>query len=261
MIITPTKTPKILVPEIKTDVLGIGDLHIPFHDAKWLTKVVDLAMEWDVSTLALVGDVIDGNGVSSYIGSDVTISQEIASYKKFESEIAPLFKSIVWSKGNHEDRYIRRQHVMPDGRNTTKDFDSLSELLEEYFVDAPNVSVYDAAIIKIRIGNKKWHFEHPQSSNSQAATVARGIAAKLHENVATWHTHRRGYNHDVSSNFYAVDVGACADFSKLSYTQQITFGKDAMQQGAFIIKKDGKNVDHHILTPESNFARLRKFYG
>lgn len=243
--------------------MAVGDIHVPFHDAKWLNQVFQLAQEWDVKRVAMVGDIVDGNAVSSYGPGDVTIQQEIDGYKKLEAgTLAYGFEEVTWTMGNHEDRYFRRQAVMPDGRITVKDFSSLDEVFKEYFVeDHLKVDVFDSAIIKVRIGAARWHFEHPATSNDQAATVARNLAAKLHENIATWHTHRRGYNHDVSGKFLAIDVGACAKFNKLNYTQRVTFGKSAMQQGALILKKDGDRVDHHILTPNSNFKRLARYYG
>jgi len=59
--VQPSDTPRFDAPlRVEADrILIMGDPHVPFHDADWCNRVIDIALAMECDTVSVPGDLVD----------------------------------------------------------------------------------------------------------------------------------------------------------------------------------------------------------
>lgn len=60
------RTPWVTPPRMEGDAFILGDTQIPFHHAEFINKCLELCRRWNIRQMALGGDALDINALSSF---------------------------------------------------------------------------------------------------------------------------------------------------------------------------------------------------
>jgi len=94
-------------PKFPSNCLVLCDSHIPYHDAKFINKVLALAQAWKLPNLLLAGDVMDMAALSFFSHKPTeTLTKELDTAESFFKIVGELFENILILMGNHERRFL-----------------------------------------------------------------------------------------------------------------------------------------------------------
>ena len=274
-------------PVVEADrVVIIGDTQFPFHHAEFVNQVLDLCKAWNVRYCVLAGDVIEcsslshfdpnweggnNNGIPDEVMDDLielkslgksvsakldalidkhgrrelasagSVAEEWGYAKNDLRRLVNQFDDIVWEIGNHEGRVLRQMQspFLPE------------DLKRMFLGDEPKVRIAPYYFTLIKSGGIDWRVTHPKSS---AKGDAKWYASKYLVNVLMAHNHHLVMQRDRSGKYWAIEIGACVDESRLPYVSQRDTKGDSHILGAAIIR-DGKCW---LLHEESPWELLRK---
>ena len=220
---TPRHTRQI---QLQADrVLLLFDIHAPFHDATWINRCIDEALDAGCTAVGVGGDLIDFASFSVY-GREPRIEaiDEIDSAEQVVTTLARTFDRVVYAGGNHESRLPRK----------TDNLLGLAQAME-LFVRAPNVEITDYHWFEVVSGGQRYYVEHPRNYSMHATIVPKALCSKYLCHVVAGHGHGWGITRDVSGRYWAIDAGMCADPLRLGYVVKQHSRAPAMQQGAVLL--------------------------
>lgn len=101
-------SPYILPTNIKR-VLGLFDVHYPFHYKKGLELAIKEGLKQKVDCVLLGGDAVDFYSISRWLKRDIneiTFKKELEKTREFFKTLRKIFKGkmIIYIEGNHEER-------------------------------------------------------------------------------------------------------------------------------------------------------------
>lgn len=238
-------------PRVEGDCLVLCDLQIPFHDAAWCNRCIQLAVLWNVKNLILAGDILDMTALKpfapffAHLTGDrprippATLEEEFDQAGKVFDAFA-CFEKVLYISGGHELRLLRKV----DSPVALARFASM-------FTALPQLET--SAYHRCEIGNN-WLISHPKNSNVIPGRVPFFLVRKFRKNVAIGHDHVWGQVQDDSGENIAISIGVCCDPKRLDYVALVDSTRPAVSQGALIIKR-GKPW---LLSPRwSDFRALR----
>ncbi len=205
--------------------LVMADIHAPWHDQRFANEVIDLALRWGVTHVALGGDVIDWAALSPY-GKDAAIlaEDEIRAAEQVVTAIARNFKQVVYIGGNHEQRVARQLDAgLP------------LAAIARMFVTALNVTVTEHHWCEIVSAGERYQIEHPRNASVHATIVPKKLCAKFGRHIIAGHGHVWGMARDDSGRYWAIDSGIIADPDKIAYANLEHNTRPVMQQGACLV--------------------------
>jgi hypothetical protein len=230
LIISESPYPKYNEPlQINESILCLGDLQIPFHDAKFISNCVRVSHAFGVYTCGWFGDAFDIYSLSIFLSELAKdLKEELDDDESFGSELSSQFKKIFWCNGNHDERMARAlMQWLP--------VDRLRKLLG--LGDHVKASDYFYAFI-----GDDWMATHPKNASVIPGRVPAALALKYRRNVLAFHGH--GLAATMIDDLWAVDVGMCADRVRLGYVQLRQNTRPLMQQGAALMLRDVDGVFH-----------------
>ena len=193
-------------PRVDGDALVMADHHVPFHDAEFCNRALDLALLWGVPNLVLAGDVVDLAAFSPFApqfdGVEVGLEEEFEMACKVFDALAG-FGRVLWLAGNHEVRILRHLKASVKMSRLASMFTDLEQL---------ETTPYHHC----RVGDD-WHVTHPGNISVIPARVPFFLIRQKRKNVASGHDHRWGMVQDESGQNVAVSIGVCADPARLGY--------------------------------------------
>lgn len=214
---------------VEGDALILVDCHVPFHDAVWINRVIDLAMLWGIKKLILGGDILDLDALCSFTPffkeKQVDLGDELDEAELFFGALA-CFEEILWFAGGHERRFLRR--LM-----SALGMDRLAKLVDEKLKQLTTSSYHHCFLIS---GGKKIVVIHPKNLSQIPARLPTFLCRKFRTSVVCGHDHIWGITQDESGEDWACSVGVSADPKRLSYVTLETNTRPAVTQGALIIK-------------------------
>jgi len=215
--------------KVKGPALVLADVHAPFHDAKWINQVCDLAVSWGIERCILAGDLADFNAFSSF-GRDVGIdgNAELDTLADVVDALCAQFE-VYYFAGNHDVRPLRTL------QSTGLTVDRIMRL----FIPGERCHISDYHWCELSCGGTTWHVEHPKNASVIPARVAQGLAVKFNRSVIAGHGHLWGITRDVSNRHWCIDSGICADPMRMGYVQQRHSTRPMMCQGAVIVTEEG----------------------
>jgi len=190
-------------------IIGIGDLHAPFHDEDALEMVLERGQEMKAKTVLIMGDLADCYQLSVFLKDPRQrhFADEVLVVREILAEIRKALPKarIIWKKGNHEfrlDSYIMRQ--APE----LYDLDVMS------FAGIYHLSEYKVELVddKQLIRYKNLFFIHGheyRGSMFSPVNPARTLFLKAKRSAVEWHLHRaseytdRAINDDITTTWSA----------------------------------------------------------
>lgn len=214
-------------PRFKGERLVLTDAQVPFHNATFINKCIDLALAWGIKSCLLAGDIFD---VTAFAGEKFhtkpsdTFRVELSEGRKFVKAIADAFDEEDLLTGNHEKRF---RHFMRE------------QLMAEEFkllLRAPeNVSFSDYGYCFL----ENWMVGHPRNVSVIPGRIPFFLSRKFPTyNMATGHGHLQAITMAEDGKRIVVDIGSCADFSKLDWVAMDINTRPSMVMGALILARN-----------------------
>lgn len=203
----------------------LPDIHAPYHDAKWIDRVLSLALRWGIEQAIIAGDLADFTSFSVFqrdAGVDAELELETIS-----AVMDALCQSmtVYYFAGNHDTRPVQR--LRESGLNV--------RWIMQMFTPSENCHISDYYWCRLRSGGTLYHVEHPRSYSQNPTVVPRKLASVYRCSVIGAHGHAWGMARDASGRDWAIDSGICADPLRLAYKAQRHDAKPALYQGAVIV--------------------------
>jgi len=255
-------------PTLEGDALVIPDSEIPFHHAEFMNRVFDIADAWGIKQCIWAGDALHFDSLSGWepnwakepngglsesdearlltfakklpdkyqqeliehivdIGgneADGGFSGEMHYARKTFAAIDDLFAVNLWVMGNHEGRLLRaiNSPVQP------------SELLNLMKLDEGRWKIAPFYYAILRTNKGDYRITHPKGSSNG---MARKMASQYLQHILMAHSHKTFFDWDISGRYYAIQMGACVDESRLPYASQRDAIRDSHKEGAVIVRE------------------------
>jgi len=235
-------------PHIYGDVLVTADEQIPFHDADFMGRVLEVAHSWGVQQGISAGDTMNGTAFSKFghKPADADWKEEANITRTCLTYMHEAVPSWLLIMGNHTVHIIKALSEQID----------MGDILR--LLDKPKgirgTDYYYCLV------NDTWRISHPRNISVIPGRVPSMLCAKFGMNVAAGHGHLLGIY--PWNNWLAVDIGICCDPLRLDYNAQRDSTRPAMQQGALILKHGNDGVLRpHLLSPRwTDWAAEKRKY-
>ena len=221
--VTESPKPKLDKPPTIGDCLILADPHIPYHDATFINRCIDVALSMGIKECCVAGDLLDYNAFSPFDPNvSDTLEAEYAAAEDFLGVLAGAFQSVLRIKGNHDARLDKRigYHQLSADR------------ARRILTDKPNVVFSDYYHCLCN----GWRICHPKNASVVPGSVAAKLAGKYSCNVVAGHGHVFGVAQDISAQYIGIDSGACADPARIEYVEMRMNTRPRIYQGAVVLK-------------------------
>ena len=232
------------------------DVHIPYQDGEFMTKVLNLAVSWKIQYGLLAGDYMNLDAFSRFITDEgearEAFKEEIEAADDVLRVLLGPLKRMFWLRGNHERR-ITMQSAGQLGMWT----------LERLMHEPSKLQVTDKQWALVVPGGDEppYRVTHPNRGRKNPTSWAREQATIKHQHIILAHSHQVAMTRDTSGKFWCIDSGCIADPRRLSYVWKEDKSLPDPQQGAVIIKRGKGGQSHpYLLTPDSDWAALQGLY-
>lgn len=234
-------------PKFPSDCLILCDSHIPYHDAKFINKVLVLAQNWKLPNLLLAGDVMDMAALSFFSHKPTeTLSKELDAAESFFKIAGEIFENILMLMGNHERRFL---HYLKEQLGMKY----LMRLLDEH---KAVVSEYSYAFVE------DWLVGHPRNASVIPGRVPVFLSRKYpRHNVASGHGHLAGMAYCEDGERLAIDIGCSVDPKRLDWISENLGTRPSLAQGALILKKTERGTFPWWVHPKTDFEAMKGIYG
>jgi len=236
---------------IRESCLIIFDSQVPYHDAKFLNNLLDLAHTWGIKQGISGGDLLNMTAFSLF-----KENPEEKIWKREREEAIGVLEGLHSSipkwlliRGNHEAFLIK----------TLAEQIGHSDILK--LLNSPEgFTATDYYYCKVLLGGSTWRITHPRNISVIHGRIPQRLCEKYHSNIASGHGHLAGMTPDYSGKYIACDVGITCDPMRLDYASLRDTTRPAMCQGGLILmESEGKCYPYHIY-PNSDWQALRKLY-
>ena len=244
-------------PEIiREPCLAIFDSQIPFHDADFLNRLLELAVDWGIRQGLSGGDLLNMTSFSRFYENP-----EDKVWKKERNEALRVLTAMVdaipdWLlvKGNHEDFLLKKLEEQIDHEDVLSLIDKRTGALKGF-------AATDYYYCEVRFGGSVWRITHPRNISVIHGRIPQRLCERYHCNVASGHGHLAGMTPDYSGEYMACDVGVTCDPLRLDYVSLRDSTRPAQCQGALILQlgDDNKCHPYHIL-PNADWNALKRLY-
>lgn len=265
------------------DALVLPDVELPFHDADFLNKVLELAQRWNVRKCIVAGDLLHLSSISHW-GPNWITSTETGVGEKHLDKLIEFANKLSASKRVDMMELVQSMSESREEAGLSVELEisrkvvrELSDLFDEVHLVLGNhekrlMSALDTAIVPqellvmLRADEGKWktspyyysrlvsndqtyQIEHPNSSAKNAAHKL----ATIHQcHILMAHSHRWLMERDPSGSFWAIQMGHIVDENRLPYASQRHSTTDRHLHGAVIVR-DGYPF---LLSEDSPFGLL-----
>jgi hypothetical protein len=242
---------------IKEPSLVIFDSQIPFHDADFLNKLLELAMAWGIKQGISGGDFLNMTAFSQFFENPedkVWRAEREVAVQVIQAMHSAVPKWLL-VRGNHET-FLIKQLAEQIG------YEDILALIDKREGVTEGFTATDYYYCIVQFGGAKWRITHPRNISVIHGRVPTALCGKFHSNVASGHGHLAGMNPDYSGKYYAVDVGVTCDPDRLDYVALRDTTRPAQCRGALILMlgDDGKCHPYHIY-PDYDWEALKRMYG
>ena len=277
--------PQYNVPlEMEGDALVLPDVELPFHDADFLNRCLELAQSWGITKCIVAGDLLHFDSLSAWsanmvldggtIGDEqLVILQEFANQlpEEYQLELQDILADLEVGEAGDPN-------LSQELRIARREITVLSELFDEIHLVLGNhemrmvtrlkTSLFPDDILRLLetgdnwktapyfysilySGNEKYQIEHPKSASRGGAAQ---LAAKFQCNILQAHSHIWNLDHDISGNYWAAHIGCVVDESRLPYASQRHGSGSAHKLGACIVR-DGYP---YMLCERTQWDRMKR---
>lgn len=268
------------------DAVVLPDVELPFHNAEFLNKVLELAIRWNIRKCIVAGDLLHFKSISHWGETwelekpeDTGISAEI------ESKLLEFAMSLNSTKqaqligmlqeiNEKPDEQSGLSREMSNARKVVQElstvFDQIDYVLgnhDERFLRVLDSPMFPSELLTfIKAPEAKWRIspyyfsklvsaqetfqiEHPRSSSKMAASK---LASIYQCHILMAHSHRWSLEKDPSGKFWGIQMGCVVDEKRLPYAAQRHSTSDAHRSGAVIVREGypfllGEETPFHLL--------------
>lgn len=238
--------------------LCVSDIHIPSHDQRKLTMLLDIIKWWQPHAIDIVGDQDDAEGTSRWAEGSVDevnnrIVEDSMQLKKFSADLraAAFDADIHWHDGNHgwtrHNKYIQSKAKALDGLitpNTLYDLDKHGFHFHKY--QDPPVQ---------RFGNMYAH--HGNAISKHGGQSVKADVEDWNVSLIRGHSHRQASyrksvcftdaDQTITQDLEGYEIGHLMDVSKAKYEPIHNW-----QAGFLIAHVENGNRPHCQLVPIHN---------
>ena len=283
--IAPSPYPSYNAPlAMEGDALILPDIELPFHNAGFLNRVLDLTDAWGVKQCILAGDALHFDSLSGWEPS-WTAPNDGCLTADAEATLMQFAKSLPSKKQGELMTTIGNlgQRNEKDGMSTEMGiarrelchlaimFERVDFILgnhEGRLLRALQTALDPKELLRLLEAGDHWRIapyyfqyldtsagryliEHPKGA---AEGTAQGLAAKYGCHVIMGHSHALDFSWDISGRYYAIQAGHCVDEIKLPYAAQRHTTKRMHKPGAVIVL-DGYP---YLLHEGTDWRRMKK---
>jgi predicted phosphodiesterase len=203
--------------EIKaTSILGLFDVHIPYHDVDCLKLALQYGVDNKVDCILIGGDLLDCHQLSDFVkdARKRKFSEELQDVRMFFSVLRETFPQakIYYKIGNHEERYWRFMAVKAP---ELLDVDAFS------FEALTHCDKYGVVTIsgrtKINVGKLSiFHGHEFGKSTFSPVNVARGLYMRAKASAVCGHSHQTSEHTERDVNDKMVTTWSVGCLCELS---------------------------------------------
>ena len=273
--------------KMEGDALILPDIELPFHNADFVNRCLELAQAWGIKQCIVAGDVLHFDSISSWEANWMEKEKQ-GIPEPVELKLIDFFKTLPSKHQEHGFDLLDKLGHPTDGGDPNisqelavarRELKVLSELFDQIdfvlgnhegrLLSALSSPMFPSELlVQLKIDNPKWRIapfyfslltsggrefqiEHPKSA---ARITAKKLAGIHHRNILMAHSHDLDAGWDVSKKYYAWHIGHCVDPSRLPYKAQRHTSNDAWALGACIVR-DGFPWLLHVDIPWERYAR------
>ena len=254
-------------PTADGDALILPDCEIPFHNADFINRVIDLASAWSIKQVICAGDLLHMDSISGWEPNWAPTHNRTILTEEDEARLLELALTLPKAKQQAIIDLIGRSDSL-DGKDFSAEmgharrtlkalddcFDSFvwvlgnhegrllraidspvnpSELLNLMKLDEGKWIIAPYYYCLLNSSGQTYRVTHPKSAANGAA---RGLAVQYHQHILMGHSHKMFQDFDPSGDFYAIQMGHCVDETRLAYASQRDAGRDSHKLGAVIVR-------------------------
>lgn len=271
------------------DAVIIPDIELPFHDADFVNRVLELAQAWNIRQCIFAGDVLHFASLSKW-GADWRARQPNGGLS--DAQEAKLVRFLRQLPKKYQDAgfdIVAEMGEAAAGDGVSAEIDVARRELEKFsqlfdridyvlgnhdarYLLALNSPMFAGDLLRnLALPEPKWRIapyyfselvsngelfriEHPKSA---AKSTAYKLASKYHCHILMAHSHKWSHEFDISGKYHAIQMGHCVDERRLPYASQRSTTADAHTLGAVIVR-DGWPW---LLTPTTSCEQLARLTG
>lgn len=200
--------------------VSLSDIHFPHEDKRAVALVLSclryrVSKQGRIHTIVLNGDIVDNYELSSHsklpsrVG--VPLSAEFDSVRQFVVELRKLCRHLVWTMGNHENRYWRTVVDNPGLYGLVQSFNDFARIPKDV-----TCLPYGTMVL--------WGDTLIDHGEVTAKNVASTAWARYQSQMVLGHSHRSGthmFTHPITKERqYVVAQGTLCDFKSVDFTRQ-----------------------------------------
>lgn len=234
---------------IDGDVTVISDLHVPYHDARFLGNVLDLSQKWAIPTVLIAGDLFQFDAFSKFLRHPaINTKRELRVGREVLERLTDTFAHVILLEGNHDWRI-----------GAKLDQEVQNEDIGKLFSLAANFTFSDYSRCYHKAG---WVIGHPRANRKVRVGLPREFADIECQNAAAGHTHNWGMTRSYNGKYYAVELGHCCDPTRMEYVEHQWKPLPKWNLGAMILKSgaDGK-LHPYLLDVGIDWEAMGRMYA
>ena len=239
--------------------LVLGCMHVPFHNKKMLTSILNLLQSVEFSGLHLIGDFMDLNTFSFHdrgkfpaqIGLTYASEMKDGNYVLDLLTRAHDFNDMSYVWGNHEDRFKRFYSDMENAKRP------LQSPTEELHLRDRGFAVHEDWSRDYVMLGKHLQLHHGQFCGIHTAKMH--MDRLRHSNMFA-HTHR--IQHYIEGRMGSYNIGFGGDINSPAFNYMPRATKSTWQNGAAVVTldKDGDYFVEQLTFINNHFVYGGKIY-
>lgn len=207
------------------------DWHIPFVDNEMVALLLEIADEYEVNDLAIIGDFFDCDNLSKFtkLTNLYSFDEECDLVGQYLRMLVDRFPGVYICRGNHEKRWID----ILGGCTSIDSLFALSKVTNGY-----RLTLDDN--INLKQNDDTWLLCHPKNYRMTPLSVVRDLAAIHGCNVLGAHGHQLAQGKDRSGRYHCLDGGGLFDKYALDYLRETTTHPETIP--GFYLIQDGTAI-------------------
>lgn len=250
------------------DAIVLPDIELPFHNAEFMSRCLELADAWGIRKAIVAGDLLHFESLTTWQANWVSeggyglsdkAERKLMEFarslpEEYQEEMIDTIISLD-EKDNSSNTSVSQE--LRQARKVikimTELFDEIDFILgnhDDRFLRALNNPMFPSELLTLVEAGDKWRvkpyyfsilvsngekyqIEHPKT---WAKSSPYKLAAKFQCHVLQAHSHRWGMEMDISGQFYAIHMGCIVDEFRLPYASQRHNTADTHALGAVIVR-------------------------
>jgi len=266
----------------------LPDIELPFHDADFFNRVLELAQSWGITKAIVAGDLLHFDSITAWQANWVEegnggltdrdekrlfeFAKQLPS--QYQGELMDIVVDIGVKEEDGDPNISQELKVARKSvRVLSEIFDQIDFLLGNHdgrFLRALSSPMFPSELLRLVEAGEKWRIapyyysilistgekfqiEHPKTYANNSPIR---LASKYCCHILQAHSHKWAKNTDISGKYWAIHMGCIVDEMRLPYAAQRHGTADAHQLGAVIVR-DGFPYLLSARTPWDKYKKMK----